>query len=168
MRESTAALRMPQPIVRWMAGRTRGERYIVFALIVLVVVVLLWTLIWQPIARDSESLRAARGANAAALSAARAMTDEAAGLARASTTPAATDPRDGLERVLVQQNLRPSVTQLDWKDARAHLVFSAIGYDALVSMLEALQREAGLRATEAVITARVEPGTVRAELTLAR
>jgi type II secretory pathway component PulM len=168
MRESMAAVRMPAPILRWMAGRTRAERWIVLALLVMVAIVVLWSFVWQPIVRDSEALRAARGANSAALSAARAMTEEAAGLARASTTPAAPDPREGLERVLAQQNLRGAVTQLDWKDARAHLVFSAIGYDALIALLETLQRETGLRAVEAVVTARVEPGTVRAELTLAR
>lgn len=168
MRESMAALRMPAPVLRWMAGRTRVERYFVLALLVMVAIVVLWSFVWQPIVRDSESLRTARSANAAALSAARAMTEEAAGLARGSTMPTAPDPREGLERVLAQQGLRPTVTQLDWKDARAHLVFSAIGYDALIALMEALQRETGLRAIEAVITARVEPGAVRAELTLAR
>ena len=73
-----------------------------------------------------------------------------------------------LERVLVAQNLRPAVTQLDWKDARARLVFGAVGYDPLVAGLEALQRDARLRVVEGTLTARVEPGTVRAELVLAR
>jgi len=48
------------------------------------------------------------------------------------------------------------------------LVFAAVGYDALIAALEALQRDEKLRAVEAVITARVEPGMVRAEITLAR
>jgi hypothetical protein len=34
--------------------------------------------------------------------------------------------------------------------------------------LEALQRETGLRIIEATLTARVEPGSVRAEIVLAR
>jgi type II secretory pathway component PulM len=68
----------------------------------------------------------------------------------------------------VQQNLRAAVTQLEWRDGRAHVVLAAVGYDALVGALEALQRDAGLRVVEATLTARVEPGTVRADFTLAR
>ena len=40
--------------------------------------------------------------------------------------------------------------------------------DALIAALEALQRETGLRVVEATLTALVNPGTVRAELVLAR
>ena len=60
------------------------------------------------------------------------------------------------------------MTQLDWQEGRARIVFAAVGYDALIVALEALQRDAQLRAVEATLTARVEPGMVRAELTLAR
>jgi len=80
----------------------------------------------------------------------------------------APDARAGLERVLVQQGLRPAVTQLEWQEGRARIVFAAIGYDALIVALEALQRDAQLRAVDLTMTARVEPGQVRAELTLAR
>jgi hypothetical protein len=38
----------------------------------------------------------------------------------------------------------------------------------LIGALETLQRDAGLRAVEATLTARVEPGTVRADFMLAR
>jgi type II secretory pathway component PulM len=151
MAESMASLRWPAPLERLMAGRTRSERYVAVSLLGAVIVIVLWFLVWQPLVRDRDTMRAARG-----------------GLARGAAVPAAPAPRDGLERVLVQQNLRSTVTQLDWQDGRAHLVFAAIGYDPLIAMLEALQRDAWLRVAEAVITARVEPGTVRAELTLAR
>jgi len=90
------------------------------------------------------------------------------GLARNPATPAAADARAGLERVLAQRNLRSAVTQLEWQDGRARIVFAGVDFDALVAALEAMQREAQLRAVEATIAARVEPGIVRAELTLAR
>ena len=96
------------------------------------------------------------------------MAKEIGGLARAPRDGAPADARADLERVLAQQNLRAAVTQLDWRDGRAHVVLAAVGYDALIAALEALQRDARLRAVEATLTARVEPGTVRAELTLAR
>jgi type II secretory pathway component PulM len=45
-------------------------------------------------------------------------------------------------------------------------VFGGVGYEALINMLDAVQRDARLRVIEARLTARVEPGTVRAEVTL--
>ena len=60
------------------------------------------------------------------------------------------------------------VTQLDWQAARARLTFESVPFDALVRLLEAVQRDARLRVVEGKLIARVDPGTVRAELTLAR
>jgi len=160
--------RMPEPLARWLAGRTRSERRIVVATSILVVAALAWLVLWQPLVRDTTAMRATHSTRAAALFAARGMSDEIAGFARAPTPPAAPDARSGLERILAQQNLRSAVTQLDWQDGRARVVYAAVPYDALMVALEALQREAQLRAVEAAITARVEPGMVRAELTLAR
>ena len=103
-----------------------------------------------------------------ALAQARKMADEMVSLARTAPARRATDARAELERVLAERGLRSAVTQLDWQDGRARIVFADVGVDALVSLLEALQRDAQLRIVEATLTARVEPGTVRAELTLAR
>jgi len=161
-------LRAPAPVARWLAGKTRVERRIAVALAVVVGVAVLWLAIWQPLRRDTEAMRTAHAVNATALAAARKMTEEAAGLARTAGTSAPADTRAALERTLAQQNLRGAVTQLDWQGDRAHIVFAAVGYDALITLLEALQRDAKLRAVVATLTARVEPGTVRAELTLAR
>ena len=118
--------------------------------------------------RDAASFRVARAVDAAALARAREMTKEIGELSRASPKGASTDARADLDRALLQQNLRSAVTSVDWRDGRAHMVLAAVGYDALIAALEALQRDTRLRAVEATITARVEPGTVRAELTLAR
>ena len=118
--------------------------------------------------RDSDALRAAHSGDRVALAAAQKIAEETAGLARTSAPSAPTDSRTGLERVLVAQGLRPAVTQLEWQDDRARVVFAAVGYDGLIALLETLQREEKLRVVEATITARVDPGTVRAELALAR
>jgi general secretion pathway protein M len=168
MAASPHPLRLPAPVARWFGAKTRGERRIVVALGALVAIALLWTALWQPLVRDAAALRVARAGSANALAAARAMADEIAGLARNPAAPAAADARAGLERVLAQRNLRSAVTQLDWQEGRARIVFAGVDFDALVAALEALQREAQLRAVEATIAARVEPGIVRAELTLAR
>jgi type II secretory pathway component PulM len=168
MAASDIGLRTPAPIARWLAEKTRSERRIVVAIAAAVGVALLWLAIWQPLRADTEALRTTRDVNAAALAAARKMTEEAAGLARTTTAPATVDSRTVLERTLNQHNLRGAVTQLDWQEGRAHVVFAAVSYEALIGLLEALQRDAGVRAIDATLTARVEPGTVRADLTLAR
>ena len=48
------------------------------------------------------------------------------------------------------------------------MTFDAIAFDALTALVSALQRDAGVRAAEVSVTARVEPGQVRAEVTLTR
>ena len=158
----------PAPVAHWLASKTIRERRILAAIAILATIVLLWGALWQPLVRDTVAMRGAQAANAAALATAHRMTEEIGGLARAAATPVPPDARVALERILVQQNLRSAVTQIEWRDGRARIVFAAVGYDALIVALEALQRDAQLRAVEATVTARVEPGSVRAELTLAR
>jgi type II secretory pathway component PulM len=121
----------------------------------------------QPLVRSADATRAVLARDAIALADARATVAEIASLARGSA-PAMPDAKSELERVLVQTGLRPAVTQLDWQDGRARLTFAAVGFDALVRALETLQREARLRVIDAKLTARVDAGTVRAELTLGR
>ena len=158
----------PAPVADWLASKTLRERHILTAIAILATLALLWGALWQPLVRDSVALRAGEAGNAAALATARRMTEEMAGLARTAVAPSPPDPRAGLERILVQQNLRSAVTQVEGQDGRARIVFAAVGYDALIVALEALQRDVQLRAVEITVTARVEPGIVRAELTLAR
>ena len=159
---------LPSSIATWMATHSPVERRIAAALAILVAIAVLWTAVWQPMTRDAASLRVARTVDAAALARAREMTKEIGELSRASPKGVSTDARADLDRALLQQNLRSAVTSVDWRDGRAHMVLAAVDYDALIVALEALQRDTRLRAVEATITARVEPGTVRAELTLAR
>lgn len=168
MTPALPALRAPAPVARWLAGKTTGERRAAAMTLAAAGVAVVWTAIWQPLVRDTEAMRTARSGNVAALAAARTMTEEAAGLARTAAPSSPADARAGLERVLGQRNLRSAVTQLDWQDNRARVVFAAVGYDALIVALEALQRDEKVRIVEAAINARVEPGMVRAEITLAR
>lgn len=160
--------RAPSALARWMATKSPAERRAVVALSIVVAVATLWAALWLPLTRDTTSLRLARAANASALASARDHAKEISELSRTSATVPAADARAALDRALVQQKARPAVTSLDWRDGRAHVVFAAISFDGLIGLLEALQRDLRLRTVEATITARVEPGIVRAELTLAR
>ena len=151
-----------------MATQSPVERRTTVALLVVVAAAVLWATLWVPLARDTATLRLTRAANAAALAEARDRAKEASELSRTGPVAGAADARADLDRVLAQQGVRPAVTSLDWRDGRAQLVFAALPYDRLIALLEALQQSAKLRAVEATITARVEPGMVRADLTLAR
>jgi type II secretory pathway component PulM len=161
-------LRGPSPVARWMTTKSPAERRTAVLLLGVVAVAALWATLWVPLTRDTASLRLARAVNVAALADARDRAKEASELSRTGAVAPAVDARAELDRVLAQQGVRPAVTSLDWRDGRAQVVFAAIGYDRLIALLEMLQHSARLRAVDATITARVEPGMVRAELTLAR
>jgi len=164
-----APLASPAPISRWWATKTRAERRIVAALALVLALAALWALVWRPITRDTSALRAAAPAERAALAQAERMVAEIAGLARAAPLKPAADPRAEIERALAERGLAGgTATPIDWRDGRARATLEAARFDALVGALEALQRDARLRVAEATLTARVEPGTVRAEIVLAR
>ena len=168
MRFGLLSLRAPPWVERWRIARPPRERRAVAALVVLVAGVVGWLALWQPLQRDLADLRAKVPADRGALAQARTMGDEMAALARTAPARRAIDTRAELERALGERGLRAAAIQLDWQDDRARIAFAEVGVDALVSLLEALSRDAQLRLVEATLTARVEPGTVRAELTLAR
>jgi type II secretory pathway component PulM len=168
MSSGIASLRMPPAVARWAAARTMRERGALAALAVLLAALLGWFAVWQPLQRDLASLQVAVPAERRALVSARRMVDEMAALSRNAPAPRAVDARAELERIVAERGLRPALTEISWQDERARLVFADVSLDALVPFLDALARDARLTIREATLTARVEPGTVRAEITLAR
>lgn len=162
------ASRVPMPLVNWWQGKAPRERRFLVVVAGTALAGAVWALVWQPLVSDLATMRAGQHQRASALAEARRMADEMTALARSQTPASTTDVRASLDRILAQHGLRASVTQLTWQEGRAHLVFGAVAFDSLVRALEALQRDARLRVVEAALTARVEPRTVRAELTLAR
>ena len=168
MAAPVASLHAPAPVARWWSSKTPGERRNVLGVALLAIAAFAWWVIWQPMTRDIAISRVANARNAVALAEARRMVEEMAGLERTALPAGGGDARSDLERVLAEQNLRALLTQQDSKDGRTRLVFGAVSFDALIGGLEALQRDAKLRVVQAALTARVEPGTVRAEVVLAR
>ena len=73
-----------------------------------------------------------------------------------------------IERALGERRLKRALTSLDVKDSRATLTFTAIDFDALVGLLDTLAKADGLRVVDATLVSRIDPGTVRAEIALAR
>lgn len=168
MASAPSLLRPPPHLASWWSAKSPGERTLVAGAAALALVLVGWLLLWQPLVRDIAALRTANERDAVALAEARRMADDLAGLARTTAPAAPGDPRADFERVVAQQGLRAALTQQDWKEGRLNVAFNAVPFDALVAALEALQRDARLRVVSATIAARVEPGTVHAELVLAR
>jgi type II secretory pathway component PulM len=149
--------------------RSRSERQWLEAIVAVVVLALLWLLVWRPLASDTDRLVQRQPLDKAALVEARRASDEIAGLARSAPAPQASDARAALDAVLAAKNLKNAATQIERIDNdRVRATFERIDFDTLAATLDAVQREGRLRAVEVVATARVEPGLVRADVTLTR
>ena len=83
-------------------------------------------------------------------------------LARAPAGAGATDPRAAARPLARRQrDLRPAVTQIEWQDGRARVVFAAVDFARLVaSTRDTAARIRACAIVDATLTARVEPGTV--------
>jgi type II secretory pathway component PulM len=165
---ATTASSRRESVGQWWQLRSRGER-VVLALVTAVVAFSLgWLLIWQPLLQDTDRLMRQLAADRATLAEARRQADAIAGLARTAPGVAAGDPRAALDAALVEHGLKNAATSIERGDnERIRATFDRIGFDVLTSFLDALQKSAQLRPVELIATARVEPGQVRAELTLA-
>ena len=104
----------------------------------------------------------------AVLANARAQVTEISGLQRSAQQQSGGDSRMAVERALGERALQGTATSLEVKDGRATITFAAIGFDALVGVLDTLAKTDGLRPLKATLTPRIDPGTVRAEITLTR
>ncbi len=151
----------------WDRASTR-ERTLVLVATAFVVAAALWTWVWLPMRSDSVRLERDGPRDRLLLAAARAQAADLVATQRANAGGPAGDPRAAVERVLAERGLRGAAGTLDVQDGRVRLGFPAVRFDALVGFLDALATREGLRAVDATLTARVEPGTVRADLTLAR
>jgi type II secretory pathway component PulM len=90
------------------------------------------------------------------------------GLARISSPLRVGDTRAAVERVLARHVLQAAPAALRPAEGRVGIVIAAGHFDAIVRALDALARDEGVHLVEGTITALVDPGAVRAELTLAR
>lgn len=89
-------------------------------------------------------------------------------LARSSTPLRPGDLRSAVEGVMARFELRAAPVASATSEGRYAVVVDDARFDALVAALDALARDAGVRVVAATLTARVEPGRVRADLTFAR
>ena len=147
---------------------SRRERALLALAAAVVAFAVLWLWIWQPMNADIARLERDLPRTQALLAAARAQADDLVALQRSSARAKSGDPRVAVERVLAERGLRAAASTLDTQDGRVRLGFPAVRFDALVGLVDALAKTEGLRVVDATLTARVDAGTVRADVTLAR
>lgn len=157
----------PAAVRAWDRG-SRREHGLVLAAVAVVLLAIAWSWLWQPMQADSERARRDLLRDRAALAVAELQVAEIKGPRHGTPATPGGDPRVAIERVLGERGLKPAMTSMVVKDDRVLVTFAAIGFDALVGMLDALAKADGLRPVEATLAARVDPGTIRAEVTLAR
>ncbi len=149
---------------RWWQLRTPVERAAWTGAAALAGALVAWLVIVQPASHDSERLTRQLAAQRAALAQAHRQADEIAGLARNDAVPPPRDVRSVLDAELARLGIKAAVDRVD--NQRLRLTFDAVDFDALMSLLDALQRSARIRPVELSAIARVEPAQVRAELTI--
>ena len=158
---------VPQALAAAWDRASRRERRIATAGAIVVAIAIAWVLVWQPLRSDIQRTQEDRLRIGALLAQTRGSFDEGTGLARASPKPSAVDPRSAVTRALADHGIRVAAGGVDLRDNRVRVVLPDVRFDALVAALAALALDDGLRPVEATLTARVEPGTVRAELAFA-
>jgi type II secretory pathway component PulM len=154
--------------MQWWHLRSRREQLVIILVAAVAAIALLWAFVWQPLQRDTERLARALSDGRAALAEARKQSDEIAGLARNAPAAPPGDARAAIESAMSRQGLKPTGGIERVGDQRWRTTFAAVSFDSLTAFIDGLQRDAGVRAAEVSVTARVEPGQVRADVTLAR
>jgi len=151
---------------QWWQLRSRAERMLLSFVGIVLCAAIAWLAVWQPMQRDTERLTRQLETQRTVLAEARRRAEDIAALTRNTAEPVPRDARADLDAALARQGIKAtSIERID--NDRLRVMFDAVGFDALPPVLEALQRDARLRAVDLTATARVEPGQVRVELTLA-
>lgn len=158
-------LRMPGRLDTAWHGTSPRDRSLLRVGLVLIVLAVAYALAYAPLTHDIERTREALMRDRATLAALQRHPMPAAG--HAAALPVASDPRTSIDQALQARGLRHAATQVDVREGRATLVMEAVPFQAVVQLVDDLSRNVRLRLVEARVTARVEPGTVRAELTFA-
>jgi type II secretory pathway component PulM len=163
------AFATPDRLLQWWSLRSRTEQRLLLWAGVGIAVLIVWLLAWDPMQRDTLRLERVVATQRVALDEARRQADAIAGLARSGTVAVASDTEVGVAAALTAQGLKLPASAIQRIDNQHwRVTIDSIAFNAVVTLLESLQRDTGLRAIEFSAVARVEAGQVRVELTLGR
>ena len=151
----------------WRQRSPREQALIALAALV-VVAGATYALAYRPLVQDLREVGRAAAQARGEAAAARRLADEAAGLVREARTPRTVDLRAAASRAAAAAGLADAVTAVDAGDGFVRVTFADVGVDAFATFVETAGREELLFPTEVLLAARVVPGRVRAEATLAR
>lgn len=156
-------------IASWWAGMSARDRRILLLGAALALPLLGWALVWQPLAAAREAARTAHAETAAQLAEVRLLAAQLTQRARhAPPTPAAQSPLAAVEAAAREQGLLEALKRREADGASGvRLMLDNAPADALMRLLERLEQQHGLRATQAQIDP-AGPGRVNATLTLQR
>jgi type II secretory pathway component PulM len=127
-----------------------------------------WPLLWAPIERDVGRSATVLARARAAAAESRRLADEALALERESKPVRTADPRRAFDAVVAASGVGDRLTAVDTSEGRVRATFASIDVVTLAAFVDALARDEGLFVRDALLAARVDPGTVRAEITVAR
>jgi type II secretory pathway component PulM len=133
-----------------------------------VVIVAALVLVTAPLTEAIARARTDVAQHRLVLDIARSRNAESVTLARTASPPRTEATRTAIDRVLSQERVAYAPADAGSDAEPVRIVIGEARFDVLVRALEMLAREDGVRIVEATLTARVDPGTVRAELALAR
>jgi type II secretory pathway component PulM len=157
---------LPQSVQDAFDRASPRERALLQWTAVIVVLAVLYVLAWPPLAQDIVRTRDVLARDRATLATLKTYA-EAPAATRTAEAPLL-EPQAALTRALDARGLRGAASQIEAREGRVVAVLPALSFDTLVALLDDLSRNDRLRVLDARVTARVEPGTVRAELTLGR
>lgn len=151
----------------WSNAASRERALVVLGTIV-VIAALGHAFVWEPLQRELASTDRSLVAARVRVAQSQQLANELAGLKREAKMPRTAELREAAERVISAAGLRGDLTAIGVTDGRVRLTFAAIDFSALNALIEQLGRDEHLFPVEALLAARVVPGSVRAELALSR
>lgn len=153
----------------WWAGLAPRERVIVLAGGIALLVMLLWIMVWEPIAERRATLRSEVSSLASDLMWMEQVADQVRRRASQQRTQAASGGAGGSILTLVEvsataSGIRSSIERVQPEGKGARLWFDRVGFDALMTWLGELETRHGLQISQLAVDVGSDAGVVSARL----
>lgn len=153
----------------WWAGLAPRERFVLAGGAVLLFVLVLWLLIWEPLAQKREQLRADISALSADLSWMQQVAGQVKRQAAQQSRPGTGAAAGGSVLTLVEVSasaagIRETMERVQPEGQGARLWFSETSFDRLLLWLAELEQRHGLQVSQLAVDAGAAPGQVSARV----